>query len=51
MSHEAHLMEHQRAQQPGEGAINKEHAIIGKASNSLLVGDQVQFHNVGSDPF
>jgi len=41
MNHEAHLMEHQRAQQSREGKINKEHATIGKASNSLLAGDQV----------
>ena len=41
MNHEAYLMEHQRAQQPQEGTINKEHATTGKASNSLLAGDQV----------
>lgn len=41
MNHEAHFMEHQRAQQPGEGTINKEHYTTRKASNSLLVGDKV----------
>jgi len=34
-------MEHQRAQQPREGMINEEHATTGKASNSLLAGDQL----------
>ena len=41
MNHEFNLMEHKRAQYPREGTINKEHATIGKASNSLLAEDQV----------